>query len=309
MNHQRVNAPASAPRAVDAAACWLNGRLVPRNEARVSVFDHGLLYGDGVFEGIRFYRGRPFRLARHLARLRASANAIRLNIPYDDAALTDALTETIAAFGAANGYLRLVVTRGEGRLGIDPSSCECPTVFIIADHLSLVPAAVQRDGADVIVAATRRIAIDALDPRVKSLNYLNPILARIEAAEAGVHEAILLNAAGRVTEGSADNIFIVRDGELLTPPTNEGALEGITREAIIEIAHALTIVARERSLVPQDLYDADECFLTGTGAELIPVRTIDGKPLPRCPGPVYSALQKAFHALVERETAISADRA
>ncbi|HEY6233479.1 MAG TPA: aminotransferase class IV, partial [Candidatus Elarobacter sp.] len=194
------------------AVCWLNGRIVPLSDARVSVFDHGLLYGDGVFEGIRFYHRRAFRLARHLERLQRSAAAIRLSIPYDADALAHAAEQTISDFDKSDGYLRLVVTRGEGRLGIDPASCGRPTVFIIADELALVPPDVRRQGASVIVAATRRIASDALDPRIKSLNYLNHILARIEANQARVSEAILLNAVGRVAEGSADNVFIARDG-------------------------------------------------------------------------------------------------
>lgn len=285
------------------AVCWLNGRVVPLSEARVSVFDHGLLYGDGVFEGVRFYHARPFRLERHLARLEASAAAIRLQIPYDTQALALAVQQTITAFDKPEGYLRLVVTRGEGRLGLDPSSCGRPNVFIIADELTLVPIAVRRQGARLIIAATRRIAVDALDPRIKSLNYLNHILARQEASAAGADEAILLNAAGCVTEGSADNIFIVRNGILLTPPTIDGALEGVTREAILQLAADLHLPARETSLAPYELYSADECFLTGTGAELIPVASIDGRPLRACPGPVYVALEKAFRALIERETA------
>jgi branched-chain amino acid aminotransferase len=286
-----------------ATVCWLNGRIVPLGEARVSVCDHGLLYGDGVFEGIRFYHTRAFRLDRHLARLHASAKAIRLQIPYDTAALARAVQETIAAFGKPEGYLRLVVTRGVGRLGLDPTSCGRPNVFIIADELVLVPDAVRRQGARLIIAATRRIAVDALDPRVKSLNYLNPILARMEASQAGADEAILLNAVGHVTEGSADNIFIVRDRTLLTPRATDGALEGITREAVLQLAAVLHVAAREISLSPHDLYTADECFLTGTGAELIPVAEIGGHPMRTCPGPVYAVLEKAFRALIERETA------
>lgn len=285
-----------------APVCWFNGRIVSNHEARVSVFDHGLLYGDGIFEGIRFYNGRPFRAAQHLTRLNASAAAIHLNIPFDETALDRAIDETIAAFGDNDGYLRLVVTRGEGRLGLDPSSCDRPNVFIIADQLSLVSAEVRERGARVIVAATRRIAVDALDPRIKSLNYLNHILARMEASRANADEAILLNAAGHVTEGSADNVFIVRDGALLTPPPIDGALEGITRAAILELAPTLSVTARETSLSPYDLYTADECFLTGTGAELIPVREIDGRPLRQCPGPIFTVLSTAFGELVKRET-------
>lgn len=283
------------------AVCWLNGKMVPLAEARVSVFDHGLLYGDGVFEGIRFYRRRPFRLAQHLARLQASAAALRLSVPYDRAELELAVQEAISAFGGSDGYLRLVVTRGEGKLGLDPSSCGRPSTFIIADELTLVPASVRRGGARVIIAATRRLPLDGLDPRVKSLNYLNHILARIEASNAGADEAILLNHAGYVTEGSADNVFIVRRGALLTPPPIDGALEGVTREAVMQAATEIGVAAGEATLAPYDLYTADECFLTGTGAELIPVREIDGRPLRYCPGPVFTALHKAFGELIERE--------
>lgn len=287
---------------VATAMCWMNGNITPASEARVSVLDHGLLYGDGVFEGIRFYNGRPFRLARHLARLQASARAIRLAIPYDAGAFDAAIRDVIDAFGRPDGYLRLVVTRGEGPLGLDPFTCSRPNVFLIADKLTMSSEATLRDGAHVIVAATRRISPDALDPRLKSLNYLNHILARIEAVNADADEAILLNTAGHVTEGSADNVFIVRDGVLLTPPTPDGALEGITREAVLELAAELGIDARAHSLAPYDLHTADECFLTGTGAELIPVREIDGRPLRACPGPIYRRLLSGFHQLVERET-------
>ncbi len=284
------------------ALCWLNGELMPEHAARVPVLDHGLLYGDGVFEGIRFYHGKAFRLDAHLARLHRSARAIRLVIPHDVAALALAVRDTIAAFGTPEGYLRLVVTRGAGRLGIDPTSCIQPNVFIIADDLSMVPEHVRREGARVIIAGTRRIAPDALDPRIKSLNYLNHILARLEATNAGADEAILLNAAGHVAEGTADNVFVVRDGDLLSPPTADGAIEGITREAVLEIAPTLGVVAREITLGPYDLYTADECFLTGTGAELIPVREVDGRRLGSCPGSVYRRVAEGFRALVERET-------
>jgi branched-chain amino acid aminotransferase len=293
-------APTPANRAQ--ASCWLNGRIVPRAEARVSIFDHGLLYGDGVFEGIRFYNGRPFRLARHLARLQTSARAIRLAIPYDAGMLDAAIGDVIDAFGRPDGYLRLVVTRGEGPLGLDPFSCSRPNVFLIADELSMASDATRRDGARVIIAATRRIPPDCLDPRLKSLNYLNHVLARIEAINAGADEAILLNRAGHVAEGSADNVFIVRDGVLLTPPTSDGALEGVTREVVLELARAAGIEVRESSFAPHDLHTADECFLTGTGAELIPVREVDGRLLRGCPGLTFTVLQTAFHRLVERET-------
>ncbi|WP_331350754.1 branched-chain-amino-acid transaminase [Cellvibrio sp. UBA7671] len=281
--------------------CWRNGQIVPLEQATVSVFDHGLLYGDGVFEGIRFYNGRAFRLQAHLERLFLSARAIALSIPYSIEQLTHAVIETISAAPEANGYLRLVVTRGPGPLGIDPARCHSPVVFIVADRLQLVSERVRSEGAKVIIAATRRLGADGLDPRIKSLNYLNHILARMEATHAGADEAILLNSAGRIAEGSADNIFIVQRGELLTPPVIEGALDGITRQVVLELAEKLGIKAREIPLAPYDLFTADECFLTGTGAELIPVGYADGREIPECPGPIYSRLAAAFRELVNKE--------
>lgn len=282
--------------------CWMNGSLTPTEDARISVFDHGLLYGDGVFEGIRFYHGHAFRLGAHLDRLFRSAAALRLSIPYDRAALTAAVEQTVCAFPQPDGYLRLVATRGAGRLGLDPASCARANVFIIADTLALVSATTRATGARLIVAATRRLAPDGLDPRIKSLNYLNHILARMEATNAGADEAILLNAQGRVAEGTADNIFIVRDGMLLTPPPADGALEGITRAVVLELAEQLQIPAREASLAPYDLYTADEAFLTGTGAELIPVRAVDGRTLTNCPGSIFQQIQHAFQARIAQET-------
>ncbi|WP_084618480.1 branched-chain-amino-acid transaminase [Cellvibrio sp. OA-2007] len=278
--------------------CWLNGKIMPAQQARVSVFDHGLLYGDGVFEGIRFYHGKAFRLQAHLERLLLSARAIALNIPYSIEQLTQAVIDTISAAPDTDGYLRMVVTRGVGPLGIDPARCHSPQLFIIADSLHMVSERVRSEGAKVIIAATRRLGADGLDPRIKSLNYLNHILARMEATHAGADEAILLNSAGRIAEGSADNIFIVQRGELLTPPVIEGALDGITRQVVLELAEKLGIKSREIPLAPYDLFTADECFLTGTGAELIPVGYADGRKIPQCPGPIYTRLAAAFRELV-----------
>ncbi len=282
-------------------AYWLNGQIVPAAQACIPLTDHGLLYGDGVFEGIRFYHGRALRLAEHLERLSRSARALCLALPCDAHALTLAVVKTIAAFGGPEGYLRVVVTRGTGKLGLDPKSCARPNLFIIADELAMVSAPVRARGARVIISATRRLPPDGLDPRIKSLNYLNHILARIEAANAGADEAILLNAQGRVTEGTADNVFIVRAGALCTPPVSDGALQGITRALVMELATALGIACAEVSLGAYDLYTADECFLTGTGAELIPVREVDGRMLMSSPGPVYTQVQQAFQNLVRRE--------
>lgn len=288
--------------------CWLDGAIVPAAAAKISVLDHGLLYGDGVFEGIRFYRRRPFRLEQHLQRLQLSARATLLNIPLSQAELTAAIEQLVAAFDAEDGYLRLVVTRGVGPLGLDPRPCTQPTVFIIADRTALVDPAARIRGARLIIAATRRLGPDGLDPRIKSLNYLNHVLARIEAAQAGADEAVLLNAAGRVAEGSVENIFIVRDGRLLTPPTTEGALAGVTRELVLELAAQLNVPALEQPLTPYDLFTADECFLTGTGAELVPVRDVDGRPLATCPGPVFQRIDGAFQAAIMGAAIGSAER-
>lgn len=297
-----TNASANQAQSGAAPVCWLNGQIVPAEQAKVSVFDHGLLYGDGVFEGVRFYHGKAFRLRAHLERLGLSARAIALEIPYGVEALTQAVIDTVAAAPESNGYLRIVVTRGPGPLGIDPSRCHSPQVFIIADRLKLVSEQAGREGAKLVIASTRRLGPDGLDPRIKSLNYLNHILARMEANHAGADEAILLNSAGRIAEGSADNIFIVKRGELLTPPVIEGALDGITRQVVLELAEQLGINHRETPLAPYDLFTADECFLTGTGAELIPVSSVDGRKIPECPGAVYRRIAAAFKNAIALES-------
>lgn len=284
------------------ALCWMNGELLSASAAKISVLDHGLLYGDGVFEGIRFYSGRPFKLDEHLQRLRRSAKAIALAVPFSMEQLSDAVSQLITAFHASDGYLRMVLTRGEGAMGLDPGSCSQPNLFIIADQLQLVSEQVRQQGVRVVIASVRRLPLDGLDPRIKSLNYLNHILARIEANNAGADEAILLNHQGRVAEGSAENIFIVRNGELVTPPVTEGALEGITRQTVIDLAKRLAIPVEEKPLAPYDLYTADECFLTGSGAELIPVREVDSRPMTYCPGEVYTLLMAGFTRLVQGGT-------
>lgn len=280
------------------AVCWIGGRIVPAAEASVSVFDHGLLYGDGVFEGIRFYKRKPFRLAAHLERLKWSARAIGLTIPKPRADLAAIVQDTVDAFAEPDGYLRLVVTRGSGPLGIDPATCGAPTLFVIADRIAIASEEVARRGARVIIASTRRLGPDGLDPRIKSLNYLNHVLARMEANHAGADEALLLNGAGRVAEGAAENVFVARGGALITPPVSEGALEGVTRGVVLELAAQAGIPARETPLAPYDLYMADECFLTGTGAELIPVAEVDGRRMAACPGPVFTALRERFRKAV-----------
>ena len=288
------------------AICWINGTLVPPEQARISPFDHGLLYGDGIFEGIRFYNKRPFRLDAHLERLELSARAIHLDLPYDRATLTTGLYEAIDAYEQCEGYIRLVATRGEGKLGIDPSSCGCPTLFALVDELSLVPERVRAEGARVMIAATRSLAADGLDPRIKSLNYLNRIMARLEASAAGCDEAILLNDRGLLSEGTAENIFVLNKRGLCTPPAADGALEGITRGAVLEIAEALNIPCQQQSLTPYDLYAADECFLTGTGAELIPVQQINGRQIGSQQRVIFEQLQSNFAALVAEECADTA---
>lgn len=281
-------------------AIWMNGRITDPAEARVSIFDHGLLYGDGVFEGIRFYEGRPFRLEAHLARLERSAGAIELPLPYSRDALRTAIDAVVARTGAPDGYLRLLLTRGEGDLGLDPGSCKRPTTIVAAAPLRVFDSA--GAGVAVIVASTRQAPADVVDPRIKSLNYLNRLLARLEAARAGADEAFMLNARGHLAEGTTDNVFVVREGTLLTPPASDGALEGITRDAVLGLANELGIPAREASLGTYDLRAADEAFLVGTGAGLVAIQRIDGRALPACPGPVFARISKAFDALVRRET-------
>ncbi|MDH5178583.1 MAG: branched-chain-amino-acid transaminase [Gammaproteobacteria bacterium] len=287
------------------ASIWLNGALVPTEQARISLFDHGLLYGDGVFEGIRFYQRRGFHTDTHLRRLFDSARALRLSVPYSKDELIHAIQQTIDGFDADNGYLRLVITRGTGPLGLDPGLCLKPTVFIIADQLAVFNPIKRQQGLRLVIASTRRLPLDGLDPRIKSLNYLNHALARMEASRADADEAILLNQQGYVTEGSTDNIFIVKNGCLLTPPVSDGALDGVTRSVVLQLAHQHGIESREVSLAPYDLYTADECFLTGTAIELAPVCVIDDRPMAVCPGPVFSELSAAFTALTAQHAGLA----
>ena len=258
------------------ALCWIN--QVPLNrltKPAISVFDHGLLYGDGVFEGLRFYQGKTFMLEAHLQRLVQSAQAISLELPYSLEQIAAAIVQLIAQYPDDAGYLRLVVTRGQGSLGIDPRKCASPNLFIIADELTVMDVNDINHGVSLHVAKTRRSPVECLDPQIKSLNYLNNILARIEANRAGMDEALMLNLDGYVSEGSVDNIFVLRSGSLKTPPLSDGLLAGITRAVVIKVASGIGIPCEEASLTVRDLQQADECFLTGTGAELIPVRQID----------------------------------
>ena len=280
----------------------MNGNLVPKAEATVSVYDHGFLYGDGIFEGIRVYNGRIFRLRDHLYRLYESAHSIMLTIDYTLDEMEKAVIETVKANGLRDAYIRLVISRGPGDLGLNPKNCEKSQVVIIVDHIALYPAEVYTEGITVITVPTRRNLTDALDPKIKSLNYLNNILARIEAERAGVMEALMLNNQGYVSEGTADNVFIMRRGVLKTPPAYMGILEGITRELVMDLARESGIAVKEVPLTRHDFYVADECFLTGTAAELMPVIGVDGRQVGNGkPGPVTGNLIDAYRELTRTE--------
>lgn len=281
--------------------CWINNQLLALEEARISVMDHGLLYGDGIFEGIRFYNNRAFLIEPHLDRLAASAKALALDIPHSLVEI-QALTQlVIDSYDQQQGYLRLIITRGKGPLGINPALCKEPQLIIIASPLQMSDEQAQQHGIRAIIASTRSIPADCLDPRIKSLNYLNPILARIEANNAGADEAIMLNQQGFVTEGSADNIFIVKNNELYTPPSSDGSLAGITRELILKLAAQAGLSTCINTLTAYDIYTAEECFLTGTGAELIPVSEVDGRKFSTCPGPVFNQLKALFISYIDSE--------
>ena len=278
---------------------WIDGKLYDKEDAKVSVYDHGLLYGDGVFEGIRLYSGRVFRAEQHLRRLWDSAKAIRLTIPYSRQELAAAVEQTAKANNFTDCYVRLVITRGAGCLGLNPNKCPRPTAIVIADTIELYPRELYEKGMAVITASVIRNHPNALSPRIKSLNYLNNILAKIEAVDAGVPEAIMLNHEGNVAECTADNIFVVRGGRVFTPTTHDGILEGVTREVILELCARLGVPCEQKTLQRHDLYIADECFLTGTGAEVIPVTRIDGRPVgDGDPGPVTRKILEAFHRYI-----------
>lgn len=277
---------------------YISGKLVPQAEATVSVFDHGLLYGDGVFEGLRTYNGKVFRMNEHVQRLYESARAILLTIPMSQADFARAIEETVAANGIRDGYIRAVVTRGAGTLGLDPNRCSNPQVIIIADSISLYPAELYENGLEIITVSVIRNHPAALSPRIKSLNYLNNILAKIEGLQCGCIEALMLNHKGEVAECTGDNVFLVHGGVLYTPPLDAGILAGITRGAVIELAEAAGIEVRQDPLTKHDVYIADECFLTGTAAEVIPVVKVDSRAIGSGrPGPVTLDLKKRFHEL------------
>jgi branched-chain amino acid aminotransferase len=279
---------------------WIDGKFYDKEDAKISVYDHGLLYGDGVFEGIRVYRGRIFECDAHLRRLFDSARAIRLTPPRTAEQLKAAMEETVKINNFSDCYIRLVITRGAGYLGLNPNRCPTPTVFIITDTIELYPPQMYEKGMSIITSSVVRTHPNSLSPRIKSLNYLNNILAKIEAADADVPEAVLLNQEGNVAECTGDNIFIVRLGKVQTPATADGILEGVTRHVMIELCQKLSIPCVEKSLQRHDLYIADECFLTGTAAEVVPVTRIDGRPIgPGTPGPITRRLMEAFHKHVK----------
>jgi branched-chain amino acid aminotransferase len=278
---------------------YLDGQYVDAADAKISVFDHGLLYGDGIFEGIRLYQGNVFRLDEHLERLWYSAKAIMLDIPIPGAEMAHAVCETCRRNSLRDGYIRLVVTRGVGDLGLSPWLCPKPSVFIIADKIALYPPEYYTSGLSIVTVPTRRLGAASLPPMVKSLNYLNNILAKMEAHQAGALEAIMLNDAGFVAECTGDNVFIVHKGRLLTPAAQQGALKGITRDAIVSIAQSLSLPLEEHDLTRYDLWNADECFLTGTGAEVIPVVKLDGRAIGSGkPGPVTNRVLAEFRQRV-----------
>jgi branched-chain amino acid aminotransferase len=279
---------------------YINGKFYGERDAKISVFDHGLLYGDGIFEGIRAYNGRVFKLKEHVDRLYCSAKSILLDVPLAPNDMLRAVVETCRKNKIHDGYIRLVVTRGVGTLGLNPNRCKNPSVIIIAGKIQLYPPELYQRGMAIITVPTVRNLHSALNPAIKSLNYLNNILAKIEANNAGCEEAILLNAQGFVSECTGDNLFIVKDGELLTPPLSAGALYGITRRVVMEIAAESGLRVSEPNLSRHDLFNADECFLTGTGAELVPIVKIDGRTIGNgSPGPVTRRLVTQYHALTK----------
>ena len=279
---------------------YLNGKLIDQSEAKISVYDHGLLYGDGVFEGIRSYDGLIFKLKEHVDRLFESAHTLLLKIPLSKAETIQAVAATLRANRLTNAYIRLVVTRGVGDLGLDPRKCDKATVFIITDKIVLYPAHVYKEGMEIITVPTPRNLPEALNPQIKSLNYLNNILAKIEAINAGCQEALMLSAHGYVAECTGDNVFIVRKGALVTPPPFAGILKGITRATVMELGTKARIPVREEMLTRHDLFNAQECFLTGTAAEIAPIVKIDGRVIGAgTPGPITLKLMRDFRKLTK----------
>jgi branched-chain amino acid aminotransferase len=293
-----VETRARAPRPIKESKIYIDGKFYSEANAKISVFDHGLLYGDGIFEGIRFYNGRVFRLEEHLERLWDSAHSICLKIPMSIREMGKAVLETIRQNNVRDGYIRLLVTRGKGNLGLNPVQCDRPSVIIITAQIALYPESVYQNGLTVVTCATRRTNPSALNPAVKSLNYLNNVMARIEANLAGADEALMLNDAGNVAECTADNVFIVKRGQIFTPPITAGALRGITRSVVFEIAAGLGIKVTETDITRHDVFTAEECFLTGTAAEVIPVVRADGRAIGNGkPGPISARIIARFRQL------------
>lgn len=279
---------------------FIDGQYYDENNAKISVFDHGLLYGDGIFEGIRAYNGRVFRLKEHIDRLFYSAKAILLTIPMTHAEVMKAVVDTCRENNLRDGYIRLVVTRGVGGLGLNPNKCKSPSVIVIADKIQLYPVEFYEKGLEIITVPTTRNLHSALNPAIKSLNYLNNILAKIEANNGGCEEAIMLNSEGYVAECTGDNIFLIRGNEMFTPPLSAGALYGITRGVVMELAREAGLKVSEPNLTRYDVFNAEECFLTGTGAELVPVVKVDGRVIgDGKPGSRTRELVQKYHALVQ----------
>ncbi|MBA2291650.1 MAG: branched-chain-amino-acid transaminase [Gemmatimonadales bacterium] len=281
---------------------WIDGEYYDRANAKISVFDHGLLYGDGVFEGIRAYDGKIFRLDQHLERLYDSAKAIALAVPMPMEELRDITIEALARSGIANAYLRHVITRGVGDLGLDPRKCPRASVIIIVDVIKMFPAERLAEGLVVVTAGTPIAQRESLSPRVKSLNYLAHVMAKLEGINAGADEVLMLDSGGTVAEASGQNVFVVKHGVMRTPPVFAGILQGVTRDAVLELAEELGITAKEEQLNRYDVYTADEVFLTGTASEIVSVRSVDGRRIGQTlPGPVTARLMEAFQELVRRE--------
>jgi len=282
---------------------YINGKFYEKNEAKISVFDHGLLYGDGVFEGIRVYKRLVFKLEEHIDRLYESAHSIMLKIPLSKEQMIKTVIATLKENKLNDAYIRLLVTRGEGDLGLDPKKCICKeAVIVIADKISLYPQRLYKEGMNIITVSTTRNAHEALNPQIKSLNYLNNIMAKIEATNCGYEEALMLNDSGYVAECTGDNIFIVKRNELYTPPECMGALSGVTRETVLGIAKSSKIPTHEHVFTRHELYIADECFLTGTAAEIIPVVKVDGRAIGTGkPGKLTVSLMKKFRELTKKE--------
>ena len=274
---------------------YINGELVPESEAKISVFDHGFLYGDGVFEGIRAYRGVVFKLREHIERLYDSAKFLRIEIPMSKEDLMEAILETVRRNGSSDCYIRVVVTRGVGDLGLDPRKCKKPSIIIIARPMAPL---LGKRAVSLIISSVRRDGVDATNHQAKSLNYLNNILAKLEAINAGADDAVMLDSRGFVSEATGENIFIVKDERIMTPPPTSGILSGITRDCVIELARRLGYEVVERELTPFELLTADEVFLTGTAAEIVPVESVNGRKIgERVPGPVTERLIREFEKL------------